>query len=56
MLCDLLAHWSADVWELFARLVRLARDGALLVMLRALWSQAEVDAYREEWAWEVRCG
>lgn len=56
MICDLIAHWSADLWDLAARLWMLARDGALLLVLSAFWSPSEVEAYREEWEREVQRG
>lgn len=56
MLCDWAAHLSADAWEFAARVVNAALREALLLMLLALWSPSEVEAYREGWAAEVRCG
>lgn len=56
MLCDLLAMWSADLWDAAERLVDSLLRAALLLVLMAFWSPADVEAYREEWAAEVRGG
>jgi hypothetical protein len=38
VLADVIAHWSADLWERVATFLRLVRDVAILVAPLAFWS------------------